>query len=411
MKTTFIALIAIIALSLSIMSCKKDKTETADIKPVQLTQKQKQLLDKSNNFGFEFFKTAIHENSSSKNMMISPLSVSMALGMTRNGAATTTLEAMNSTLGFNGMVDAGINDSYKYILETFTNLDPKVKLSIANSIWYRDTFTVEDTFVATNKNYFNAAVTPLDFNNPTAVDIINNWVSENTNALIPKIIDEISGDNIMFLINAVYFKGQWKYQFDEKNSALKPFYLSDGSQIEAQSMVQHADVPYFENSTLKAIELPYNQGNYVMTVVVPKETKTLSDVADSLSQSATWNFTTTNLQVQLPKFKFEYSEPQMLKILTDMGMGVAFSPELADFTRINSGGNLYISDIKHKTFIETNEEGTEAAAVTSTGMSTTSINPNDPLFFTVDKPFIFYISEKSTGSILFIGSVLNPTEN
>lgn len=405
MKTIpFIILFFFLLLS---TSCNKEDSKPTEIKTVQLTQKQKELVGKSNSFGFTFFKTALGRNTSNKNMMISPLSVSMALGMTRNGASGTTLSAMTSTLGFDGMSDTEINDSYKYIIETFTKLDSKVNLSIANSIWYRNTFSVLDAFKNTNKEYFNATVTPLDFMNPESVNTINSWVSEKTNNLIPKIVDKISSDNVMFLINAVYFKGQWKYQFDKNNSGPKPFYLSNGTAIQAQSMVQHATLPYFENTMLQAVEMPYNQGNYTMTLVIPKGSISLKDVANSLNTSPDWLFVDKDIQVQLPKFKFEYSEEAMLDILTQMGMGVAFIPGQADFTRINPQGDLFISAVKHKTFIETNEEGTEAAAVTSVVVSVTSF-PGGPTQFIVDKPFIFFIREKSTGTILFIGTVQNP---
>lgn len=407
MKT--IRIISILSVVIFAFACSKDDSKSADFKPVQITEKQKQLLTKSNEFGFQFFKVAFEQSETQKNLMISPLSISMALGMTRNGAAGSTNTDMTKTLGFEGMNDAEINESYKYILSTFSALDPKVNINIANSIWYRNTFSVEKEFINTNSDYFNASVTPLDFNNPTAKDIINNWVSEKTNTLIPSIIDEISNESVMFLVNAIYFKGQWKYQFETKNSALAPFYLLDGTSINATSMVQRCTLPYAENSVVRAVELPYNQGNYVMTIAQPMGTNTLADVVAALSDSPNWKFADTDIQIKLPKFKYEYNENNMKSILSQMGMGIAFSPDLADFTRINSAGNLYISDVKHKTFIETNEEGTEAAAVTAVEVGVTSIGNDNPLYFTVDKPFVYFITEKSTGTVLFVGVVYNPT--
>jgi len=403
----------LLVISTLTFSCKKEKTDNTagEFKQVNLSEKQKQLITTSNAFGFEFFKKVTEISGSSSNMMVSPLSVSMALGMTRNGAANGTLEAMTKTLGFSGMSETEINESYKYIIETFSGLDPKVKLQIANSIWYQNIFTVEQPFILVNQQYFDASVTKLDFSSPTAVDIINAWVNEKTNALIPKIIDQIPGDAVMYLINAVYFKGQWRYQFEKAKTQQKPFYLANGTEVQASAMNEHESFPYNKGLGFEAIELPYNQGNYVMLVLLPDQGKTVNDVITQLSQEnwKTWSgkFANRDIQLQLPKFKYEYEEKQMKPILADMGMGVAFSDN-ADFTRINREGGLCISRVLHKTYIETNEEGTEAAAVTAVEIGYTSVGPDQPYYFTINRPFVYFIQEKSTGTILFIGTVMNP---
>jgi len=407
-------IIAIIGISVLAFSCKKESTDNTpgEFKPVILTEKQKSLINTSNAFGFDFFKKAIAISGSETNMMVSPLSVSMALGMTRNGAATSTLEAMTNTLGFDGINDTEINESYKYIIETFTALDPKVKLQIANSIWYHNSFSVLQPFILTNQNYFNAEVTSIDFSKPTAADIINAWVNEKTNTLIPEIIDQIPGDAVMYLVNAVYFKGQWKYQFEKDKTEEKSFHLYNGTELQVASMIQHETHPFYQGEGFTAIELPYNQGNYVMSILLPDAGKTVDDVISQLSQENwnTWSaqFVNRDIQLQLPKFKYKYEERQMKPILSDMGMGVAFDPNNADFTRINSDGGLYISRVLHKTYIATDEEGTEAAAVTAVEVGVTSVGPDQPYYFTINRPFVYFIQEKSTGTILFIGTVMNP---
>ena len=407
----FFSFLSILCLN---FACQKEKTDNTpgEFKPVNLTEKQKQLITSSNAFGFEFFKKVNEISGSNTNLMVSPLSVSMALGMTRNGAIGSTLEVMTNTLGFSGMSETDINESYKFIVETFSSLDPKVKVQIANSIWYRNTFSVEQPFVMVNQNYFDAEVTPLDFSSPSAVSTINDWVSNKTNKLIPEIIDAIPAEAVMYLVNAVYFKGVWKYQFEAKNTVQKPFTLSNGTVIQVPSMKQHESLKYFSGTGFEAIELPYNQGNYTMTVLLPDVGKTVNDIIPQLSQEKwnTWSdqFKETDIQLQLPKFKYEYNEKQMKPILTDMGMGVAFNSDLADFKRINAQGGLYISSVMHKTFIETNEEGTEAAAVTAVEVGVTSAGPDQPIYFTVNRPFVYFIQEKSTGTILFIGTVMNP---
>jgi len=405
-------IIALSFLAFANFSCEKEESPKAgEMKPVTLTEKQRQVITGSNAFGFEFFSKVNELSGSDDNLMVSPLSVSMALGMTRNGAANETLEAMTGTLGFAGMTDAEINESYKYIVETFSALDPKVKLQIANSIWYRDGFSVLPAFIETNKTYFNAEVAPLDFSSPTAVDIINGWVNEKTNELIPEILDAIPADAVMYLVNAVYFKGQWKYQFDKEKTVEKPFTLANASKVQVPAMIQHATYNYFKATDFEAVELPYNQGNYTMTVLLPNYNKSINELISQLTQ-ANWNtwsqqFSETDIQLQLPRFKYEYKEENMKPILTALGMGVAFTDN-ADFARINPNADLSISRVLHNTFIETNEEGSEAAAVTLVEMVETSAGPDQPYYFTVDRPFVYFISEKSTGTILFIGTVMNP---
>jgi len=414
MKTLQIIITLIVIISLSAACKKNSNNEIPTIKTVQLTEKQKQLIQDNNAFGFEFFKKVNAFSGSDGNLMVSPLSVSMALGMTRNGARGNTLAEMTQTLGFGTLSDQEINESYKYIIGTFSTLDPKVNLSIANSIWYRDNFTVAPGFITVNQEYFNASVTPLDFSNPASVGTINSWVNEKTNQLIPSIIDAIPANAVMYLINAVYFKGQWKYQFEASNTQPQPFYLSGGSEIQAPAMLQRATYPYLAASGFKAIELPYNQGNFTMTVLLPDTDKTVNDVIGQLSVEnwASWSsqFSNTDVKLQLPKFRYEYDEKNMKPILSSLGMELAFDSDNADFTGINSAGGLYISEVKHKTFIETNEQGTEAAAVTSVEVGVTSAGPGDPqpLFMKIDRPFVYFIQEKSSGTILFIGTVMNP---
>lgn len=411
MKTIFLFCFYV-GFSLLALSCNKESTQPGEMKPVNLTEKQKQVVASSNAFGFDFFRKVAEISGTNSNLMVSPLSVSMALGMTRNGAANATLADMTNTLGFSGMSEAEINESYKYIVETFSALDPKVKMQIANSIWYRNNFTVEQTFKQTNQQYFNATATPLDFSGAAAVDVINAWVKEKTNNLIPKIIDQIPADAVMYLVNAIYFKGQWRYQFETKNTVPKPFYIYGGNPIQVSSMVQHETLNYFDGNGFEAIELPYNQGNYTMVVMLPDAGKSVTDVISTLS-SDNWNtwssqLAPTDIQLQLPKFKYEYEEKNMKPILTALGMGVAFDRDKADFTRINSNGGLYISRVLHKTYIETNEEGSEAAAVTAVEIAVTSAGPSQTVYFTVNRPFVYFIQEKSTGTILFIGTVMNP---
>jgi len=401
---------------LLIMACNKSEpaksVKPAEMKQIPLTFSQKSVISESNAFGFAFYKAMQPFAPAGQNLMVSPLSISMALGMTRNGAAGSTLDSMTGTLGYTGMADTAINGSCRYLLNTFTGLDPLVTVTIANSIWYRNTFPVLPSFVAVNRDYFSASVTPLDFTDPASVTTINDWVSGKTSHLIPQIIQSIPSEMVMYLINAVYFKGSWRSKFDKSSTLPKPFTLAGGSVIQVPAMRQQSHFNYFQTSGFQAVELPYNQGNYNMIILLPAIGSSPSLLAAQLTKEKweQWsqNFSSSDVMLQLPKFAYEYDEVSMVRILTAMGMGIAFDNLRADFTRINAGGGLYISEVKHKTAIKTDEEGTAAAAVTSVGVGVTSTGPGSTVDFTVDRPFLYFISEKSTGTILFIGSVMNP---
>lgn len=398
----------------TVLSCEKSKKEGDEFKPVNLSEKQRMLINSSNEFGFEFYKRVVSLADNNSNFMVSPLSISMALGMTRNGAANATLDSMNKTLFVSGLSETEINEAYKSIIETFSTLDPDVKLQIANSIWNRQGFDVNSDFLNANRNYFDAEITNLDFADPESVSTINSWVDQKTNHLIKKIVDQIPAEAVMYLINAIYYKGLWKYQFESKDTKDLDFFIN-GATIKVPTMRQQADLNYFEGEDFEAVEMPYNQGNFNCIVLLPEVGKTVLDISSQLS-FANWTawidqFRVHDVKLEIPRFKYEYEEKNIKPVLTSMGMGIAFDENLADFSRINSDHQLFISKIIHKTFIETNEEGTEAAAVTSVEVGTTSVNPDEPqpVYLQVNRPFIYLITEKSSQTILFIGVVNNPS--
>ena len=400
--------LVIFLISSLINSCSKNDENVFTPGNINLSLKQQSIIQNTNDFGIRLFKS-INSTAGNTNLFISPLSISMALGMTYNGSAGSTKTAFEQTLGYTGMDQKDINSTYKSLLDYFPTCDNKVTLDIANSIWYRQDFPVLQNFIDTNKKYFNAQISPLDFNDPGAKDIINKWVSDNTNNKIPTIIDEIKPEHVMFLINAVYFKGLFKMTFDKTKTADAPFKLPDGTSKQVLMMNQKASHLFFENSVFSSLELPYSNGRYNMEIFVPKDGSTVDDIINQLTVPV-WNnwLNSYTLQqeviVNLPKFKFSYEET-LNNSLTALGLGVAFTSS-ADFTNINQGGKLLISEVKHKTYVDVNEEGTEAAAVTSVGISVTSVG--NEVYFNVDRPFLFMISEKESKSILFVGKVMDP---
>ncbi len=398
-------------ISLSFISGCNLNSEDID-REINLTDKAAKLVENGNEFGLELFQKVVAYEKEAGNIMVSPLSVSLALAMTYNGANGETKAAMERTLRLYGLSADDINESYKTLVEALKSLDKKVLLEIANAIYYRDDFTVEPAFISINQNYYDAAVSPLDFSAPGSVDVINGWVADKTHDKITRILDGISADQVMFLLNAVYFKGIWQKEFNSESTVEYPFYLENGEAKDVEMMCRLDTLDYLSNSLFKAIRLPYGKGNYNMYVFLPEEGKTVNNIIEQLNK-ANWKawmdgFRQTNsVDIKLPKFKFKY-EIKLNDILSDMGMGVAFSGA-ADFTGISKSGGLSIDYVKHKTFVDVNEEGTEAAAVTIVAIELTSVG-NEPqkIPFIVNKPFLFAITEKDTGAILFIGKVALP---
>ncbi len=374
----------------------------------------KQVESANNSFSASLFDQIAAEEQG-KNFFISPFSVSMALAMTLNGASGQTYTDMAQTLGLSAFSNEQINESYQSLMTMFSGLDPNVKFDIANSIWYRNTFAVQDSFLNVDSTYFDAKVSALDFNSPSAADVINSWVSENTNGKIQSVISPpIDPAEVMFLINALYFDGSWKYSFDSENTKLGTFYLSDGSTESDSMMVVHDTLNYYSDSTFIAVELPYGDGDYSMLVLLPTSSTSALNAIGTLNQGEinkiVGGLKAEDVQLTLPKFKVKYST-KLNVALTKMGMGNAFSAA-ANFTRINPAGGLYISDVIHKTYIDVNEQGTQAAAVTVVTVATLSIgggHPIGPIMVNANRPFTFLIKENHDNTILFMGAVVQPS--
>ncbi len=372
--------------------------------PRPLTNLEKRVVEAGNSFGLKLFNE-ISKDEANKNVFVSPLSISMALGMTLNGANGSTLNAMQNTLGLAGLTNQEINETYKNLIALFTGLDSKVIFQIANSIWHRPELQVELEFINTNKQYFNAEVNSIDFGSPSAAPTINGWVDKSTNGKIKEIVpNPIPRDVVMYLINAIYFKGPWKDAFKPANTRDETFYQADGSTVTRKMMNIHSRFGYFADNDVQVVDLPYGTGGYSMTVVLPKKGLNVDQLVATTDASrwASWigGLKKIEMQLGLPKFTVEYKR-ELKEDLKILGMSIAFSDHHADFTRIDRHGGLYISAVQHKTFVDVNEEGTEAAAVTSVEVSRVSAPP----VVRIDRPFLFVIRESHTGGVLFIGKI------
>lgn len=392
-------------ISALVAGCTKDTPDAKrELVKVSLTPHQKSLVLANNAFGFDMFRAINKSESSDKNVFISPLSISLALAMTSNGANGDTKTEMLNTLRFPELSADEINGYFQNLTSALIDLDPTVKLGIANSIWYREGFSVLPDFLSINKSYYNAEVQALDFSDPSAINTINGWVATKTNDRIKKVIDEIGSDVVMYLINAIYFKGQWTYDFDKKLTAEGIFHNTGAGQSTVPFMHQEAGFNYYSNDSLQLLEMPYGQGNFSMVVLLPEPGHSVSALAEGLTPEI-WDALLAdtakiNVHVAIPRFKFEYE-----KILNDdlKGLGMVKAFGAADFSNISPSVDLKISMVKHNSFVEVNEEGTEAAAVTVVEIIE-YLSPG-PLTFTVDRPFLFAIRETTTNTILFIGKV------
>ncbi len=370
-----------------------------------------QVLEGELEFGFELLRRVHSVETPGENIFISPLSVAMALGMAYNGAAGSTEAALREALALGDVTAAEMGAAYRRLVDRLLELDSAVEFLPANSIWYREGLEVRAEFLELNRRDYDAEVTALEFDRPEAAPTINGWVKEKTKGLIDKIVEPpIDPLMMLFLVNAFYFKGRWTDPFQPELTAARPFRLADGSTKQVPTMAFAAPRPvgYYRGTGVEALELTYGDSAFVMTIVMPDDPGAIGGLVASLTPER-WGtivggLATSPFEVYMPKFKMEY-EITLNDALQAMGMGVAFDPAGADFSGIGRGPRpLYISEVKHKTYVDVNEEGTEAAAVTGVGVRVTSVPPR----ISVDRPFVFAIRERSSRAVLFLGVMMEP---
>jgi serine protease inhibitor len=367
------------------------------------------LVGANNQFGFDLFNQ-LQSTDKDKNIFFSPLSIATALEMTYNGAAGETKEAMARTLKLEGMKEIEVNQASANLMKSLKSADPKIELAIANSLWAKQGVKFKEEFLDINRQYFGAEIASLNFADPKAKTTINNWVSKNTKGKIPAIIDQINSDQALFLINAIYFKGLWEKKFDKALTKNEPFYLVSGAPKQAPMMSQSGTYLYYRGDKFQAVSLPYGKGSTSLYLFLPDKGSSLSQLMKEFPKCEQWikSFRKTPGDVKIPRFKMEY-EKSLNETIKALGMGVAFTREKADFSRMRSERDLFISEVKHKAIVDVNEEGTEAAAGTSVGISVTSAMPVQERFsFIADHPFLMAIRDEKTGAILFMGVVVEP---
>jgi len=379
--------------------------------PRALSLNEELLVKAGNDFAFRFLDQ-VYRSVPDSNLFLAPLSASMALGMTMNGASGTTFDEMRTTLGFGSMSLGQINEGYRDLIQLLLTLDASVEMGIGNSIWYREGFPVRADFLDRTRSYFDAEVSALDFANPAAADIINSWVRGETKGKIEEIVEApIDAATIMFLINAIYFKGDWTHRFP-KDKTTQATFTGESGATGAVPLMELADtLLYAETQSYQAVDLPYGGKAFSMTLLLPRSNVPIKELIESLTP-AVWGQIVACLRpkmgtVHLPRFRMEW-ERELKDNLKAMGMQVPFGG-LADFSGLSYEAvqrGVYISKVKQKTFVNVDEEGTEAAGVTSVELRELG-NP-DRFVFRADRPFLFVIRERFTETILFAGILVEP---
>src|SRR5699024_2890234 len=364
-----------------------------------LNKHEQELVDADRSFSYALFRHIIQAEENG-NIFVSPLSVSVALGMTLNGAKGQTAEAMKKTLALQGLSMNEINTSYSTLIELLENADPAVKMKLANSIWIRQGYPVKQSFQETGREYFDARIEELDFDNPASVDIMNQWVSDHTNELIKSIIEgPLPKEVSIYLIITTYFKGDWQMAFDPEVTQSREFTMEDGTAEKTEMMSQKDTLAAYVSDDVQLLDLPYGNGLYSMTLLMPadKEVPINSFVENKLTADHMEDWLSSadrkKTKISLPKFEMRY-KLRMNDVLADMGMEIAFDPS-ADFSKIGGDRSLNIDEVMHKSYITVDEEGTEAAAATSVSVELTSVNPNVRTI-NFNRPFVFLIRERTS---------------
>ena len=372
-----------------------------------------ELAGSANELGVNLMAQLLVED---ENIFISPTSIAAALSMTYNGARRETREAMAQVLGVQGVDLKRLNENNQALLYLLQEADPSVKMHIANSLWMREGMEFDADFVQQNEKYYNAAVKELDFDAPEAADAINSWVKDRTGGHIEDIIEPpIDPFTILFLINAIYFQGDWSEPFPEDKTEEDTFNLPGGESKTVPFMHRSGELSYYEEEDFQAVRLPYGEKEQMaMYVFLPAEDLALQEFVQKFS-TAWWEeklqqFYKAEGDLYLPRFSMEY-EKSLNDILKTLGMEIAFDENRADlFDMVPWEGSprLYISEVKHMSFIEVNEKGTEAAAATSVEIRVESAPPFT-FHMKVDRPFFFLIQDEKTGTLIFMGTVTDPS--
>ncbi|MCK5852216.1 serpin family protein, partial [bacterium] len=372
------------------------------------------LLVAYNKFGCSLFNEVFKPE---KNTFISPISISLALAMTYNGAENKTKEEMASVLNISGCELSSFNKANKELIKQLIPDNDSLKLSIANSLWAKENAPFKAPFLNIARKFYHAEIENVDFLNPKTVPRINDWVEKKTEDKIKDLLaqNDVNKDTLLVLINAIYFKDKWEIPFEKRFTKMKDFHLTEGNTKKVPMMSNTDDFLYFESPEYQAIQLPYSDNRLKMVIFLPGKSSSLKNFLETFSKNG-WEehikkFRMKKGTVLLPKFKMEF-KIKLKKILSILGMPIAFDKDNANFRKmceLKPDENLFIDKVIHKAFIEVDEIGTEAAAATFVAINEiTSMAPSQPFKMIIDRPFFFTIYDSRSKAILFMGTVANP---
>ena len=401
----------IMATAATLASC-GTATQTVQSAPTtQMSEQDFETADEANKFALKMFAQMHKEEKGNDNFCLSPLSASWALSMAANGAEGTTREQMYATLGFPGNDAEKINAYQQKIIKRLSTLDPeRVTVGIANSMWVNENFKIKKEFEKSNTAYYDATVKNIKFD-AAAVEAINDWCSQKTNGKITEIVKEIDPMTQLFLINALYFNGRWTSTFNKKRTKEEEFTKENGEKIKVQMMHQNDKMYYYEDENVQMVMKPFGEEKFHMLFILPREGVTMDKSVQLLAENLdTWYRESEKEEVNLslPRYKAEYGK-SLKSTLQSLGMSDAFTPGKANFGALSKEG-LCIGDVLQKTFVKVDEEGAEAAAVTSVALMAMAAGPPKPKNMVINRPFIYIIRERETGNILFIGRNGHPKE-
>ena len=426
----YLFFLAAVVLSSAVLSCSSDDEEVensdetkrvvnmmSNAEPVMLTAAQKQFANDNNTFTLKFLKTVNEADQSGKSFIYSPLSITYVLGMVNDAAEGLTEKELEETLGFHEGGILAVNEYCRKLIEGLPRVDKKVTLSLANAIFVnKDKATLKAQYEQDMQTYYDAKAEALSFKDSKTLGHINGWCNEKTKGMIPTILDEINPYAVAYLLNAIYFKADWASKFDEKNTRKETF-ATEGGSTQVPLMHQNVLINYTKNNTYAAVQMPYGNGSWMMTVLLPNEGKTANDVIAAMRTDDEWRvgFYTSQMSpyevdLKLPRFETNSDTDDIddgLKgLMQKMGIQLAFDSELAEIPNMCEERGVYISKMRQKAAIKVNEEGSEAAAVTIAEMEfTTAVGPVEypKATFHANRPFVYLISERSSGVILFVG--------
>ena len=432
----YLFLLAAVGLNCAMLSCSSSEDESVDlgeakkvvnmlleVQPIQLTEVQRVFANDNNQFTLNFLKTLNEVDKTGKSFIYSPLSITYVLGMVNDAAEGETEKELEQTLGFHEGGIKAVNDYCKKLIDGLPKVDDKVTLNIANAIFVNKDYTLKPQFQQDTQTYYDAKAESLDFSSPQTLDHINGWCNEKTNGMIPSILDEVNPDMMSYLLNAIYFKADWASKFDQKNTKEETFTTESGK-TKLPLMHQNVLINYLKNDTYSAVEMPYGNDFWKMTVMLPEEGKTTDDIINRLANygflegrycdggPGYYNYSPFEVDLKLPRFETASDtdkldiEKGLVGLMKKMGINLAFDSNFAEIPNMCEAP-VYIAMMRQKAKIKVNEEGSEAAAVTVAGMMGNSVS-SDPVeyrkaSFHANRPFVFVISEASSGVILFVG--------